>query len=413
MTLNKLTYAEQLQSKTHHTIIFGSPGYGKDMFGEGYITKAIGDFKVLDINSESRGEGMLYGFPQDNQFMQEQLNYWSNGILKPRKYKNEIIMFLGNNLKKLKQLPNNIKVCVFNEEWITNEDLKDFLAFNDTQIGLMDTIFEMRDDAHITLTELYEFLMKVSAPESKERKQLKEFGGSHYMTINTIKRRARSLLRSGLFWNDEQDMEGYFHYLDLEKSANDVNVITSYSRYLLDSDYANYICMNVLFKKFVEFIELREVHVPICFYVRELNDFYYMKDPAPYVIGIQHSIDKILRKGRFLGKAKIMFVGNTQLPTDIPRYLFNVFNKLIVFKTSVNEGKLLLSKATIPSNYLYKLSQLDVGWYMEIISGSFEYPIKALPTLHKKSEPDFDVFEHLGKIHGMKEYSSSSFLADT
>ena len=412
MRLNKLTNVLLLRSKTPHTLIGGISGFGKGVFGEDYSAKHIGEYKVFDLNSHSRGEGMFYGFRQDNPEMLKQLAYLSNGILKPRRYDNEIFMFLGNNLKKLKQLPNNLKIVVFNEEWITNEDLKNFLAFNETQIGLLDTIFEMNDDAHITLTELYEFLMKVTISKSKEREKLKEYGGSHYMTMNTIKRRARSLLRSGLFYNDEDDMGDYFNYLDLEESVKNFNAITTYSRYLIDNPYTSYVCMNVLIKKFIEFIELRESDVPLLFYIRELNDFYIMKDPPQYVVEIQDNIDKILRKGRFLGKRKIMLVTDTQLFNDIPTYLFNGFNKYVAFRLPVNDSKKLLNKATIPPQYLIALSQLEVGYYLSVISGAFQYPCRALPTLHKKAEPDFDVFEHLTDIYGAKDYSSSNFLKD-
>ena len=412
MRLNKLTKALILRSKTPHTLIGGISGFGKGVFGEDYCTKYIGNYKVFDLNSSSRGEGMFYGIKQDNPKMLEILDYLSNGILKPKSHKNEIIMFLGNNLKKLKQLPKNIKICVFNEEWITNEDLKSFLAFNETQIGLMDTIFEMYDDAHITLTELYEFLMKASAPKSRERIHLKEYGGSHYMTLNTIKRRARSLLRSGLFYNDRTDMEDYFHYLDLSASVKNFNSITTYSRYLIDSPYTSFVCMNVLIKKFIEFIELRESESPLLFYIRELNDFYIMKDAPQYVVEIQENIDKILRKGRFLGKSKIMLVTDTQLFNDIPTYLFNGFNKYVAFRCPVNDSKKLLNKATIPPQYLLALSQLEVGYYLSVISGAFQYPCKAMPTLHKKAEPDFDVFEHLTNLYGAKDYSSSNFIIE-
>lgn len=412
MKLNKLTNVLILQSKTPHTLVAGISGYGKGVWSESYVTKHIGEWKVFDINSESRGEGMFYGFEQDSRAMISKIDYLSNNILKPKAYPSETIMFLGNNLKKLKQLPNNVKVCVFNEEWITNEDLKNFLAFNESQTGFMDTIFEMHDDRHITLTEFYEYLMKVGNPKSKERTQLKEFGGGHYMVISTLKRRARSLLRSGLFWNDSDDIPDYFEFLDLRNSVNDVNKITSYSRYLIDNPYTSYVCMNVLIKKFIEFIELRESEVPILFYVRELNDFYRMKDPPQYVIEIQENLDKILRKGRFLGKSKIMLVCDTQLLNDIPTYMFNSFNKYIVFRLPIGDSKRLLNKATIPPQYLLALSKLEVGYFMSVISGSFQYPVRALPTLHKKAEPDFDVFEHLTSLYGAKDYTNSKFISD-
>lgn len=411
MRLNKLTNVLVLQSKTPHTLIGGISGYGKGVWAEAYVTKHIGEWKVFDINSESRGEGMFYGFKQENNAMVERIDYLSNGLVKPKAYDNEIIMFLGNNLKKLKRLPRNIKICVFNEEWITNEDLKNFLAFNESQIGFMDTVFEIHDDQHITLTEFYEYMMRVSMP-SKERQQLKDFGGGHYMTINTLKRRARSLLRSGLFWNDSKDIPDYFEYLNLDKSVRYPDAITTYSRYLIDNPYTSYVCMNVLIKKFIEYIELRESEVPLLFYVRELNDFYRMKDPPQYVIEIQENLDKILRKGRFLGKSKIMLVCDTQLLNDIPTYMFNSFNKYILFRLPLGDSKRILNKATIPPQYLLALSRLEVGYYMGVISGAFQYPCMALPTLHKKAEPDFDVFEHLINLYGAKNYSSSIFIKE-
>ena len=410
MRLNQLTKVLVLRSKTPHTLIGGISGFGKGVFGEDYCTKHIGEYKVFDINSHSRGEGMFYGFKQDDPKMLETLDYLSNGILKPRAYKNEIIMFLGNNLKKIRRLPRNVKICVFNEEWLTNEDLKNFLAFNETQISLLDTIFEVNEDKHMTLTELYTYLMRVTLPNSRERNMLKGFGGAHYMTINTIKRRARSLLRSGLFWNDEKDMKGYFHYLDLNESVRNFDAITTYSRYLIDNPYTSYVCMDVLIKKFIEYIELRESEAPMLFYIRELNDFYIMKDPPQYVVEIQENIDKILRKGRFLGKSKIMLVTDTQLFNDIPTSLFNGFNKYITFRLPLNDSKKLLNKATIPPQFLIALSQLEVGYYLSVISGSFQYPCRALPTLHKKAEPDFDVFEHLTNMYGAKDYTYSNFL---
>ena len=410
--INKLTYAQQLYSKTPHTLLLGSSGYGKDVAGEGYITKYIGDFKVFDMNSENRGEGMYYGIKQDDLGMINRIDYLSNGTLKPQAYDNEIIMFLGNNLKKIKRLPKNIKVCVFNEEWITNEELKSFIAFNESQISLMDTVFEIKSDKHMTLTEFYDFLMKASKPNSWEKTQLKQYG-AHYMTINTLKRRCRSLLRSGLFHNDEEDMGSYFEYLDLEKSARDKNVITSYNRWLIDSEYASNVCMNVLFKKFIEFIELREIDIPLLLYVREMYDFYYMKDPAPYVVGIQDYINKILRRGRFLGKAKIMFVGNTQSPNHLPLNIFTAFNKFYCFHLPLNESKKLLNKATIPLHYLIELSQLYMGIAMVIMEGRFHYPIRVLPTLHKKAEPDFDVFDYLANQYGSKSYTNSNFCQES
>lgn len=404
-----LTPVLQVQSKTPHLLIAGVSGYGKGMFGEGYSAKYCGRFKVWDINSESRGEGMYYGLKQDEWVFKQRLNIMSNNIFNPQQYPNEIIMFLGKNIEKLPKLPKNIKVCVFNEDWLTNDDLKDFLAFNESQAGLMDTLFEIHGDRHLTLSYVYEYLTRAGIEGTSQKRELKRYG-AHYVSINTIKRRARSLLRSGIFYNDQRDVPAKFKYLNIEESARDKDSITTFSTYLIEDEYIRYICVNVLLKKLIELIELRQTDIPMLFYIREGNDFYYQKDPPPYVYGIRNSIEKILRKGRFIGKSKIMVVMDTQLIKDIPDQVFNAFNKFMIFRLPLSDSKKLLYKATIPSLYLYNLSKLEVGMAMYIANGLYYYPIYTAPTFHKKSEPDFDVFEYLGSIYNFEDYSQTYFL---
>lgn len=412
MKQHLLSTSLQIPSKTPHLLIAGLPGMGKDNFGEGYITKKIGKYKVFDLHNESRGEGMYYSLKQDDIVMQNRMKALSNGILKPRAYKNKIIMFLGHNLKKMPILPKNVEVCVFNEQWLSNDDLKDFLVFNESQSGLLDTIFEIHEDKHITLTELYNFLLGASKENSKEKRQLKNYGGAHYLSISTIKRRCRSILRSGIFYNDDGDIPKYFKYLNLEDEARSRDVLTTFSTYLIEDEYISFVCFNVLLKKLIELIELRQVNIPLLFYIRELNDFYFQKQNAPsYVISIRNSIEKILRRGRFLGRSKIMVVANTQLPNDLPSVVFNSFNKFVVFRLPLSESKRFLNKATIPLFYLYKIHKLEVGMAMYIANGMFYYPERINPTQHKKSEPEFDVFTHLNKVYQYANYKNSNFIS--
>src|SRR3990167_4984571 len=145
--------------------------------------------------------------------------------------------------------------------------------------------------------------------------------GAYYMSINTIKRRARILLRSGIFFNsleeDTGDMENCsFYFLDLPKSLQEIDSITSFSTYLIEDEYIKFVAEDVLLKKFIELIETRQYDIPIVFYMREGNDYYYMKPAPPYIQDIQYSIEKILRKGRFLGGAKVTVVLDTQLLGD-------------------------------------------------------------------------------------------------
>ena len=426
MRINRLLSPRQHISKVKHTLIGGLPGMGKGMFGEFYVSQFIGEEKVFDLHSESRGEGMYYGLPQTDSGLLHKISYLTNNRLvryndkanpKSRHIKNEIIMLRGKNLSKLKKLPANIKVCMFNEDWVTNEDLKNFLAFNENQAGFLDMIFELVEDKHIKLSQLYKFLDIASKNKmSKPAKQLKQMG-AHYMSINTIKRRARTLLRSGIFFNSldekQDDMEQeMFYFLNLADSLKDRDAITSFSTYLIEDHYIKFVAEAVLLKKFLELIETRQYDIPITFYIREANDFYYMRNPPPYVQDIQDSIEKILRKGRFLGGAKVTVIMDTQLLNDLPASVFNNFNKFVCFRLPITDSRLLLNKATIPIEYLYKLASCDVGQGMYIVNGMFEYLALFIPTLHQKADPEFDVFAYLSSIYGIKDYAETDFLSD-
>lgn len=415
MRVNFLLPPNVHYSKTKHTLIAGISGYGKGMFGEFYVSQFVGYEKVFDLHSESRGEGMYYGLPQTDSGLLRKMSYLTRDTLKRKTFKNEIIMFRGKNLAKMPSLPANIKITVFNEEWLTNEDLKRFLSFNEQQSGFLETVFEIHNDQHVTLSYLYEFLQDASAnKKGQSATELRRYG-VHYATINTIKRRVRLLLRSGIFFNkneeDVQEMNNYFCYLDVNSSIQDIESITTYSTYLIEDIYIKYVAEAVLLKKFLELIETRQFSIPVVVYIRELNDFYYMKHNAPsYVLDIQDSIEKILRKGRFLGGTKVTVIGDTQLLDDISDALFNSFNKFICFRLPVKDSEKLLRKATIPREYLYKLASCDVGKGMYVVNGTFQYLALFIPTLHKKADPDFDVFEYLCSIYGAKNYEDSSYV---
>jgi len=407
-TIHKNCSYAQIRSKTGHLMIAGMSGFGKGMFAEGYITKmSEKGWKVFDINSESRGEGMYYGIKNTDSNFTGRLNFFSKNILKSRSYKSEIIMFLGNNINKIPKLPKNIRVCVFNEKWFQNEDMYKILAFNENQVGLLDTIFEAVDDRQMTLSQIYEFLKKGADKTTDEGKVLK--GNVHYQSVSTVKRRCRTLLRSGLFYNDKEDSK-YFEFLDLFASANKIDTITTFSTYLISDKYIRYVCLNLLIKKFIEFIELRQYFNPLLFYIREINDFYFSKKPPPYLEDIQDNISKILRQGRALGGTKISLVIDTQYLNDVPDHVFNSFNKFVIFRLPFSDAKKLLYKATIPELFIRKVAALNVGLAMYVANGEFYYPIRTMPTLHKKSEADFDVFQYLSDKFGVVDYSGSKFF---
>lgn len=408
----KLKGYEQIYSKTKHTLIVGISGYGKGNFGEDYVAKTTHKgFVVLDINSQERGEGMYYGVKQDDMNMLHKIKVMSGGTLKPQSYENQIWMFLGTGLKNLNKVPKNIQLCVFSEKWMDNEDLKNFIAINDVQRNYMDTFFEMHADQKIPLRYFFDFLRKATHDHySKEYLGMKNFGLTNYGTLSTLMKRALWLLRSGLFYEDKEEVPSKFKYINLEKDVSRGGRIISYSTYLIEDDHIRQICIYMLLKKFIQLLASRKIQTPMCVYIREGGDFYNQKDETPYLFGIQRMIEAITRKGRSIGGSEIMVVLDTQYPSDIPDSLLNGFNKIIAFRTTTTESKRFLRKADIPFNMLQKLSAVEIGMGMAIIGGEFRYPLSTAPCLHKKAEPDFDVFEYLGSKFGFENYKESNYL---
>ena len=403
---------EQLLSKTKHTLIVGISGYGKGNYGEDYAARTTRKgFVMLDINSQERGEGMYYGLPQTDSHMLYRTKTLTNGSIKPQSYDNKIWMFLGTGLKNLKKVPKNINICVFSEKWMDNEDLKNFIALNDTQRNYMEAFFELHANQKITLKYFYDFIQEaVQDKTSKKYQGLSMFGLTNYATMSTLKKRALWLLRSGLFYSDKKEVPSKFQYLNLEDDVKEGGKIVSYSTYLIEDDSIRQICIYMLLKKFLQLLASRKMAVPMCVYIREGGDFFNQRDETPYLWGIQNMIATIVRKGRSIGGSEIMVVLDTQYPSDLPDSMISGFNKKFAFRTSTTESKKFLRGADIPYLYLQKLSGADVGQGMAIVGGEYKYPIHCLPTSHKKAEPDFDVFSYLGGKFGWNDFNKSQFL---
>lgn len=404
---------EKIRSKTKHTLIVGISGYGKGMQGEWYIPKFVTKgFKVLDLNSQSRGEGMYYGIPNDDTNLHKRIGFLSGGAFKPQGYGNDIVMFLGTRLGDLTRLPENVRVCVFNEAWLTNDDLKYFLAINDSQEAFMEAFFEMHANVRIPLRYFVDFMKKAAFDKrGHEWQALMQWGLTHHGTIAALKKRAQWLLRSGIFHNEAKDIPAYFNFLDLNDVLKIQSKITSFSTYLIRDDFIRDVCIYMLLKKFIELLESRKIFTPLLFYMREGGDFFMRGRDTAYLNEIKNMISLLLRKGRSLGGAEITMVMDTQYPSDLPDHVFNGFNKIIAFNTSTSESKRFLRKCEIPMLYLARLSSAKVGMYMYIASGQFRYPLLALPTLHKKSDPSYDVFGYLGGKYGWRNYEESMFIS--
>ena len=174
----KIRGFNQLNSKTKHEIIFGGSGMGKGMYDEGYFTKHVSQgYKCIDLNSLDRGEGMFYGLKQDDFSLQRKIKMLTNDAIKPTAYKNEIVMFLGTGIRFMQNIPKNIKVCVFNEDDMDNEDLKNFIALTESQQAFMETFFDMCGNKKVPLQFLYDYMTNASkSKESKEWKLMSEKG---------------------------------------------------------------------------------------------------------------------------------------------------------------------------------------------------------------------------------------------
>lgn len=386
-------------SPTKHCAIFGLSGFGKDVAGERYIAEKSGKFKVIDLFSEERGEGMLYSMPSSNYNMNKRLEWLSNKRLKPKGYDNEILMFLGTNLEYFPKLPKNIKIITFSEDDVTNDDLVDFLAFNESQRGLMDMILYNNSNKRMTFSSVERYLTLAKIKETPENEEMK---GSHRMTIFTILRRIASIKSSGLFHNKDSK---YFHKFNFEDCVKDIKTISSFSTLLLPKEEQRGLALGILMKKVLEMRKKSKSRVPVLFYVRELSFFYRKNVPTFYNL-LKDSFNKILREGRDL---KYTLVINSQLPQDLPDYIFKQFNKVICLK--IPDPRILLRKAAIDPFTIKKLENLDekgVGIY--ISSGKYRYPIYLPPTMHQKKQEGFDVFTYLGTKFGKIDYSCTEFL---
>src|SRR3990167_1988026 len=408
----KIRGSNLLSSKTKNQIVFGGSGQGKGMYDEGYFTKHVHQgYKCIDLNSLDRGEGMFYGLPQDDFSLIRKIDFLTQGVMKPQSYKTEIIMFLGTGIRYMQTLPKNIKVCVFNEEDMDNQDLKGFIAITDSQEAFMETFFDMCGNKKVPLQFLYDYLSRAGkSKDSLEWRLMSEKGITNYSIISTLKKRALWLLRSGLFHNDESDVPSKFHYLDLEKSIQERDTITSYSRYLIEDKAIQDICLYMLVKKYLLFLEKRQFYIPIAFYWRELGDIYSTIRESPFILQLRAMVEQILRKGRGLGGAEVLLIADTQYPHDVHDSVFAGFNKIVSFATPIKQSTRFLSKCEIPMPYLYKLARAEVGMNMTIAGGQFVYPVLSIPTLHKKYDPKWDVFRYLLKEFGEIDYSKTQFI---
>ncbi len=391
----------KIPSPTRHLLITGLSGYGKDFFGEFYISQKMKGNKVIDVFSDIRGEGFFYEIPNDNKFLMKRLKFLTNGQLKPKKFKQEIIMFNGTRLADYPELPANVKVVTFRQKDLTNDDLMDFIAYNDTQRGLLDMLFYYNKKT-MTLDDVEDYLRKSIEPNTEENRILK---GGHIATKFTMLRRIAAIKQSGLFHEGDRDLMDEFDPL---KCVQDKDTITTFSTMLLPRDDLRGLALGLAIKKIIDMRRknLDKERNPVVLYVRELSGF-YADAKATYYSLIKSQFNFILREGR---DNLFTLVANTQLPTDVPEYVLYNFNNFFCLK--VPEPKFLQRKAMIPNKYIDKLKNLtEPGIGMYVSNGSFRYPVRSIPTLHLKKTEGFDVLDYLSSIYGKKNFEKSEYLS--
>ena len=386
-------------SYTKHMAIFGISGTGKDIMGERYITTKVGKHKVIDLFSEERGEGMFYSMKSTNQSLNRKLNWLSSGRLEPQEFKNDIIMFLGRDIEYITKLPANVKVVTFSEEDITNDDLIDFLAFNESQRGLMQMCLYNNMNKNMTFTAIETYLKRARTKGSMANR---EMIGMNTMSCFTILRRISVIKSSGLFYTGTNPKIHKFRFEDMIKNKD---TITTVSTLLLPSDDLRGLALGIVMKKIIDTRKKSKDRTPVLFYIREASYFYHKEAPVYYNL-IKESINKILREGR---DNLLTCVLNTQLPQDLPNNIYKQFGKILCLR--VPDPKILLQKALVDNRTMKKIANLQQkGTGIYIYSGGYAYPVRVPPSYHQKKSEGFDVFSYLSTKFGNIDYSDIQIL---
>ena len=395
----KVVGCEWLDCPTHHFLIGGLSGMGKDMTGEAYITEKVGKSKVIDFYSAERFEGFFYGIPQSNPLMLKRMYDLTGGRLKPCAFDHEIIMILGNRLKDVQTLPKNVKVVTLDQNDLTNEDLIDFVAHTPSAKGLMYMIIYFNNNKNLNLDDLELYLKNIIEGTLDYDKQ-QSFKGISRSTVFVIMRNIILLKNSGIF-SDHPGIEK----IKINDLIKDVNKISTVSCYLLSSEIEKAVVLGLLLKKFIDYRRVHKDRIHIIFYVRELHAFYRKETPI-YYIPFKRYIDFVLTEGR---DNLLTLVCNTQKPTrQLPPSIYTHFSKVLCHRLPFNDAYSLQNFASIPIDIIRKMQSLDKGQGIYIASGGFRYLMEIPPTRHMKKEEGFNVLAYLNKRFGVVDYSEIS-----
>ena len=396
----KILGSEHLDSPTKHLAIPGLSGRGKDMFGEGYITYKIGKTKVIDFHSVERFEGFFYGIKQTDKALIDRMNMLSGGLVRPKAFEHEIILFCGKRLLHIhkKRVPKNITIYTLSKDDLTNEELIDFLGKTDASKEYINLILYVNRGKIMNIDDIEKELIEIMSTKGKERLPLYE--GMRATTISVLLRNIAIIKSSGLF-------SDAFPKLDIKKLVEDKKIITTISCFLQSTHIERAVVMSIILKKIIKYRYESNKRIPLTMYIREIQTFYKKEYENEYRL-MRDMIRDILEQGR---DSLITLVCNFQIFKQLPADVANQFSsgKVFSFALPEVEGKKLLNYAPIPSLYIYKLQMCQKGQGMYVVNGQFRYLMEVIPTRHMKKKEGFNVWNYLGKEFDWNDYSDLDY----
>jgi len=395
----------QVRSDVLHMRIMGWSGKGKDVFGEQYITQKVGKFKVIDFHSVERNEGFFYSIPNTNPSMLRRLQFFANGRLKPKSFKNDIVMICGRKILKQDRLPKNVSIRSLDKDLFVDNDMIPFLTNTHAGEGLLQMIFffnEVRGEKPMNIDDLQNYLLKIINDQLPDM-ETTAFKSSKGNVVPPILRNIISLKSSGIFSEK-------FPKISLDELLKDSQSITTISYSLLDTSLERAVAQSLLLNMVVkqrDEIKKKAKLIPLLIYYREFQVAYNKHDESFYrnCSMLRQKFWWILTEGR---DNKITLIANYQTPKQIPDNVANQFQKHFSLAVPKKEAESFQSFAPIPPLTINKLSLCGRGQGLFFASGTYKYPVEVMPTLHMKKEAGFNVMEHLQKVFGSydieKEY---------
>jgi len=386
-------------SPLRHTLIVGRSGTGKDYFGERLITKKIGRYKVIDLFSLERFEGLYYGLPNTDQDLIDAGMRLTGGVYKPTKFKHEIIMFYGHKIRQYHKLPKNIKLVSLRKEDIEFDDLLQILGTTDASKTLLFNIRyyheTMKEIGLCTYKDLESYIKKIFTKKFDDEEESEFFQGAHPATVSKLFQNLIIVEGSGVFH------PGLPHF-DVKEMMRHRDVITTTSAALMATDVERAIVMSIVIKKIVTH-NLNPAHrVPIIVYFREIQHIFEKENEDFEFWGLARFYTKeILKEGR--DNLITLYCNAQNLGQCKP--ILKYFSKAFALRLDQDDAKSLLGFAPIDSQTLSKLISLERGKGIFVSGGEYQYVCETLPPHHLKKKEGANVLGYLDKEYGSTDYS--------